>query len=67
MDKQWIFLLSLPYSWVCLHFWGETFFSPDLPAQLAYALLFNVASVYIVGAVLEGVLRMLWSALGGGR
>jgi hypothetical protein len=60
LDAQWLFLAALPYNWTSLHIAGESSFSPDVPAQMAAALAFDVALAYVAGALVEALLRRVW-------
>ena len=60
LDGQWLFLAALPYNWTALRVTGESNFSPDAPAQLAAALLFDIALAYTAGALVEVLLRQAW-------
>jgi hypothetical protein len=57
LDGQWLFLAALPYNWTMLRITGESNFSPDAPAQLAAAALFDLAIAYAAGALVEILLR----------
>ena len=63
LDGQWLFLVALPYNWTMLRVVGESNFSPDAPLQLAAASLFDVALAYLIGALVEALLRLVWRLL----
>ncbi|HXT06246.1 MAG TPA: hypothetical protein VN715_04840 [Roseiarcus sp.] len=63
LDGQWLFLAALPYNWTMLRLVGESNFSPDAPLQLAAASLFDVTLAYLVGALVEALLRLVWRLL----
>lgn len=63
IDAQWLFLAALPYNWTVLRLAGESNFSPDSPAQIAAALLFDAALAYLAGALVEALLRFVWRLL----
>jgi hypothetical protein len=60
LDGQWLFAVALPYNWTMLRLTGESNFSPDAPAQIAAALVFEAILAYGAGALLEALLRGLW-------
>jgi hypothetical protein len=67
LDGQWLFLVALPYNWTMLRVAGESNFSPDAPAQLAAALLFDVAIAFVAGALVEALARQAWRLVRGPR
>jgi hypothetical protein len=60
LDGQWLFLVALPYNWASLHVLGDANFSPDKTASVAAAFVFDVASAFLAGALVEALSRWLW-------
>jgi hypothetical protein len=59
LDAQWLFLLALPYNLASLRLTGASDFSPDAPVQVAAAFLVDAAPAYLVGALVQALLRRL--------
>ena len=60
LDGQWLFLAALPYNLTLWRLKGESNFSPDAHATVAFALLYDLALAYLAGAVIEALGRALW-------
>jgi hypothetical protein len=67
LDGQWLFLVALPYNWAMLRATGASDFSPDAPAQIAAAGLFEIAFAYLAGAAVEAIVRGALRLIGRAR
>jgi len=57
LDGEWVFLAAAPYNKTMLALTGASNFSPDAPAEIAGAAMFDIVLAFLAGALLQAVLR----------
>ena len=60
LDQQWLLFTALPYNLAVVSLFGESNFSPDVPAQVIAAALCEAAAAYFAGALAQVSARWLW-------